>query len=67
MPFSDQIKARMTNAQRLVTSVPEHTVHPSPALSSVGHSSVAVPMRTNICSDGLVHINHWSMRTKPTH
>lgn len=30
MPFTDQIKARMTNAQRLETSVLEHTVHPSP-------------------------------------
>lgn len=30
MPFTDQIKAQMTNAQRLETSVLEHTVHPSP-------------------------------------
>lgn len=30
MPFTDQIKAEMTNAQRLETSVLEHTVRPSP-------------------------------------
>lgn len=48
IPFTDQIKAQMTNAQRLVTSVLEHTVHPSPCWALLVTTQSQSPCRQHL-------------------
>lgn len=62
MPFSDQIKAQTPSAQRLGTSVlkKKHSVHP-PQVELGWSLCSSSPRVDNICRDGLVHINYWSM------
>lgn len=48
IPFTDQIKAQTTNTQKLVTSVLEHTVHPSPSWAPLVTTQSQSPCRQHL-------------------
>lgn len=48
IPLTDQIKAQTTNTRRLVTSVLEHTVHPSPSRAPLVTTQSQSPRRQHL-------------------